>query len=74
MEIRGQKLGHAYFKVLRQSFLNIHISVTTGINLPYLERNHIIPLHLITKQYTPGSDPGVGPMGQKLGHTNFKVI
>ena len=48
--------------------------MTSGKNLPYLERNHIMPFHLITKQYTPGSGPWVGPIGQKLGHTNFKVI
>ena len=69
--IRGHQLGRAHFKVLRQSFLNIHISVTTGKKNPYLEHNHIIPLHLITKHYTPGSSPGLGPMGKKLGHTNF---
>ena len=31
-------------------------------------------LFLITKHYTPGSDPGVGIRGQKLGDTHFEVL
>ena len=30
MGLRGKKLGQTHYKVFQQSFLNIHISSTTG--------------------------------------------
>ena len=68
MGLRGKKLGQTHCKVLQQSFLNIHISSTTG-NYPS------ISYHYLSLQNTILQDQalGCGLISQKLGYIHFKL-
>ena len=67
--------SESHFKVLLQSYFNIHVSTSTGKNISlFVKNNHIIGQPFITKHYYQVSGAGVGIRGQKLGQTYFKVL